>query len=145
MAGTFRLEVITPERCLLDREVAAVILPAEGGAIGILPGHAALVATLEAGPARITLPDGRTLLLALGAGFVEVGKGQVRVLADAGEEEDAIDLERARRAEERARARLRERAPDLDLARAEAALARALVRQRIARDLKLRREPRRVS
>ena len=56
------------------------------------------------------------------------------VLADAAEEADGIDVERARSALERARERLRRpgAAPDVDSLRAELALARALNRLEVA-------------
>jgi F-type H+-transporting ATPase subunit epsilon len=65
----------------------------------------------------------------------------VRILADVGEEDDAIDMTRAKAAAERAKQRLRDaRSPDFDLARAEAALARAVTRLKVG-ELRGRRGP----
>ena len=51
---------------------------------------------------------------------------------EAAEEADTIDVERARRALERAQQRMRRRPPETDISRAELALARALNRLRVA-------------
>jgi F-type H+-transporting ATPase subunit epsilon len=67
--------------------------------------------------------------IALGGGFAEVAHDRVVVLADTAERADEIDLERARRARDRAEARLKELAMDDEThAKARAALMRALVR-----------------
>jgi F-type H+-transporting ATPase subunit epsilon len=138
----FRLEVITPERTVFDGDVQSVMLPAESGAMSVLAGHAPLVATLETGAAKVVKADGGRTWLMLGDGFVEVTRNHVRVLADVGEPDDAIDVKRAEESERRARERLKARAADVDLVRAEAALARALVRKKIVRDLRPVRDAR---
>jgi F-type H+-transporting ATPase subunit epsilon len=141
---TFRLEVVTPDRTVYDGPVIAIRVPAEGGSLGILAHHAPLVCTLETGVVHITEPDGGVRYLMTGDGFLEVKDNHARILAEVGEREEHIDLERAAAAEKRARERLRERLEaDFDLARAEAALARALIRQKILRDLVPLREQRR--
>jgi F-type H+-transporting ATPase subunit epsilon len=131
---TFQLEIITPERTILKTDVASLVVQATGGKMGVLAHHAPIVASLEPGPLKVTLPDGSVHLYALGGGFIEVAHDVARVLADSGERADEIDEERARRAEQRARQRLEEGPADLDVARAEAALARALVRLKAAKE-----------
>lgn len=133
---TFRLEVITPDRAVYDGQVASVTVPTEGGAIGILYNHAPLVSTLSVGVLTVNEAGGGTTYLMVGEGFVEIRNNHVRVLAEVGEREDQIDVERAAEAEKRARERLKARKDaDFDLVRVEAALARALMRQRILKDL----------
>ena len=56
---------------------------------------------------------------------------KVTLLAEIAEWPDEIDVERAKKAEDRARARLSEKAEGLDVLRAEIALKKALVRQDI--------------
>jgi F-type H+-transporting ATPase subunit epsilon len=124
----FQLELITPESTIFTGDVTSVRVPVDGGSIGILANHAPLIATLDAGPMKVTLPSGEPRFYAIGGGFVEVADNVARVLADVGERVDEIDEERARLAEQRARERLKERAADLDLERAEGALERAMAR-----------------
>ncbi|MBK9383834.1 MAG: hypothetical protein IPN34_03275 [Planctomycetes bacterium] len=56
------------------------------------------------------------------------------LVCNAAAPQGTVDVARAQRAEERARARIKEAKsnPDIDLGRAQAALARALARQRFA-------------
>lgn len=130
--NTFRLRVLSMEKTVLDADVASVIAPGSEGFLGILAHHAPLITALVSGPLRMRYPDGRDDLIAVGGGFLEVSGNQATVLADAVERPEEIDVSRAREAEERARRRLRERAPGLDEARAQAALRRAVNRQAVA-------------
>jgi len=53
------------------------------------------------------------------------------ILAEVAEWPEDIDIERAKKAEERARKRLEGKKADIDIARAELALKRALVRKKL--------------
>lgn len=125
------LEVVTPERMILREEVESVIAPGSEGYLGVLPRHSPLLTTLKPGVVRYR-KGGRWERLAVSGGFMEAGPGRVVILADAAELPSEIDVERARRAMERAKKRLWERSPDLDVARAEAALMRSLARLKAA-------------
>jgi F-type H+-transporting ATPase subunit epsilon len=135
MAGSLTLRVITPEAIVLDEQVDSVVVPASDGLMGILPRHAPMVVALDAGALKFTR-GGRDQRLFVGGGFAEVQADTVRVITQAGEKPAEIDVERAQRAAERARERLRAgeaaEGEALDLLRAEAALRRALQRLRAA-------------
>jgi len=134
---TFHLEVMTPEKTVFDGDVKSLIAPAEGGLLGVLPGHAPLLTSVEVGECRADLPDGGTVFFFVGNGFLEVEHDHARLLCDVAERGDEIDEARARAAEARARERLKRRSDaDLDIARAELALRKATIRQKIIRDLK---------
>lgn len=136
MAETLTLEVITPERAVLDKvEVKALIVPALDGLLGVLPGHAPLVAGLGIGVVKYK-EDGadRYTKMAITGGFLEVSDNHAVLVADAAEKADSIDLLRARQARDRAQARLRDRSALIDYARAELALQRALNRLQVAGD-----------
>jgi F-type H+-transporting ATPase subunit epsilon len=129
---TLKLKILTPEGPVFDGNVRSVVAPATKGSMGVLPGHANLVTSLETGVVKAEFEDGSTHYFMVSGGFLEVSKDEVRILAEVGEEDAAIDVARATEAAERAKQRLRDRrAPDFDLARAEAALARALVRVKV--------------
>ena len=49
MADTLHLQVATPERQLVDEQVARAEIPGKDGYLGILPDHAALLSELGAG------------------------------------------------------------------------------------------------
>lgn len=134
---TFHLEVITPDRSVFAGTVTSLVVPAYGGLMGILPGHAPLMTPLETGVVKIGKEGGKEEFLFLSRGFLEVENNRVLILADVGEGAKDIDLERAAKAEERARTRLKARSDaEFDLARAEAALQRAIARQKLIRELR---------
>jgi len=126
------LEVATPTRLVVADTVDEVVLPGSEGYFGVLPGHAALLATLGVGELMYR-KDAAQYHLALTGGFAEVRNDKVIVLAENAERPDEIDRERAQRARERAERRLAGReGVDIDYARAQVALARALIRLQVA-------------
>jgi F-type H+-transporting ATPase subunit epsilon len=90
-----RLEIVTPERRILDADVDAVTVPTESGEAGILPHHAPLISALKPGILAYNI-KGTTDKLAVSGGFVEVNTDKVSVLVDTAETADEIDLEAAR-------------------------------------------------
>ena len=131
MAKTMRLDIVTPEKMAYSDEVSMVIARATDGDIGILPGHAPLIAGLDIWPLRI-IKDGAETQVSICGGFIEVQPDKVTVLAGCAELPEDIDVERAVSAKERAASRLKALGPEVDATRAEAALHRALVRLRVA-------------
>jgi len=126
------LELATPTRLVVADTVDEVVLPGSEGYFGVLPGHAALLATLGIGELMYR-KDAAPYHLALTGGFAEVRNDKVIVLAENAERPDEIDRERAQRARERAERRLAGReGVDIDYARAQAALMRALIRLQVA-------------
>lgn len=90
-----RLEIVTPEKRVLDAEVDAVTVPTASGEVGILPLHAPLISALGPGILNYTV-KGASTRLAVSGGFVEVNADQVAVLADTAEAAGEIDLDAAR-------------------------------------------------
>jgi F-type H+-transporting ATPase subunit epsilon len=84
MADTFLLEVATPERLFVREKVTEAQIPAANGYLGILPGHAALVAALGEGALSFVC-DGRLRSLRVAGGWVEVFEDHARVLATTAE------------------------------------------------------------
>ncbi|MEQ1893868.1 MAG: ATP synthase F1 subunit epsilon [Planctomycetota bacterium] len=128
------LRVITPDKIALDTQAEMVQVPAVDGSMGFLPRHANLVAALDMGD--LTWRENGTLKhLFVSGGFVEIKADTVRVVSEAGEKPEEIDVARAREAEKRARGRLdqgRGTGAQIDILRAELALRRAQVRLRLA-------------
>jgi F-type H+-transporting ATPase subunit epsilon len=101
--ATFPLELVTPERLMFSEQVQAVRAPGIEGSFGVLAGHAPLLTELTTGMIKITLPNGSEEFIATSGGFMQVSREKVIVLATAAELSTEIDVERARRALERAR------------------------------------------
>lgn len=133
MANPFHLSVLTPERSVLDQDVTYVHAPGLAGYFGMLAHHAPIISALMPGE-LVVRDDNRETEYALSGGFLEASDNKVVILADALESIADVDVERARKAEERAEERLRRASSDasIDRARAHAALARALNRVRLA-------------
>jgi len=138
MAGKLHVEVVTAERLVYSVDDAdMVIAPGAEGTLGILPRHAPLISLLGMGEMRVKRGREEDVLTIFG-GFLEVANNVVRVLADASERAEEIDLARAEEARQRALARLRERRADIDRQRAEMALRRSTIRISVARKRRAR-------
>jgi F-type H+-transporting ATPase subunit epsilon len=127
------LEVVTPERFVLDEKVESIEMPGKDGYLGILPGHAPLLTELGVG--ILTYHKGAEVRrLTVVNGYAEVLPDRVIVLAEVSERAEEIDLQRARAAAERAQGELAKAtgAPEMDWQSASAALQRALVRVDVA-------------
>ncbi len=129
------LQVVTPERRAVSESVTSVSLPGRDGRLGILPGHAPLVSELAPGVISYE-SGGNTGQLAISGGFTEVLQGRVIVLAETAERAEEIDVERARRAQERAGEQLHRGVAggESDSEAAHAAVARASARLEAARE-----------
>lgn len=125
---SLQLTVAVPDRQVLDESVGAVRLPLTTGYIGILPGHAPLLAEVGTGVLSFSTSI-EEMHMAIDGGAVEVLPDRVRVLAERAERAEQIDEGRARGALERAERRLVHLAPDTDVDRAQRALARARARR----------------
>lgn len=129
--GNLHLEVVTPEKVVVSQEVKIVVAPGSMGEFGILEGHIPFLSGLIPGELRYSTKT-ETQRFVVMAGFAEVSNNRVSVLVDAAENVKNIDLERARKARERAMQRLARAAEEVDFARAEAALKRAIARIKVA-------------
>lgn len=139
MADSLTLRVITPERVVLDTSATSVKFPGLDGSMGVLKGHAHMVSALDAGLLEWTV-DGRVAGdMFVAGGFAEVRDNTVRIVTEAGEMADVIDVVRAEQAALRAKERLKARkieGADFDSRRAEAALRRAWLRRSVANRVK---------
>jgi F-type H+-transporting ATPase subunit epsilon len=131
------LEIVTPERQLFSGPVDEVTVPSSQGYLGILPGHAPLLAELGIGDIRYKIGD-RAEYVFCSWGFLEVLQERVVVLAQTAEPASEIDLNRAEQAKSRAEKRLASKDPTLDFARAELALLKAISRVEAAKRLQYR-------
>jgi F-type H+-transporting ATPase subunit epsilon len=96
-----KLEIVTPERRVLDAEVDYVSLPTASGEAGILPNHAPLISALKPGIMSFTVKNVIDKL-AISSGFAEVNSDRVSVLVDVAETADDVDVEAAREQRETA-------------------------------------------
>ncbi len=76
----FKLTVLTPDQAVYSGPATMVTAPGQDGEFGVLANHIPLIAGLQRGVLTITTPDKR-LYYVVDGGVLEVGAGQVRVLA----------------------------------------------------------------
>jgi F-type H+-transporting ATPase subunit epsilon len=128
---TLQINLVTPERVLLDGAATEVLLRTAAGDLAFLPGHTPLVGTVEPGVVRVVRPEGDEVRVAVHGGFVQVEHRTgpddggtnpgaptapaasaagtwVTILVGVAELAEEIDADRARAALETAEARLAE-------------------------------------
>lgn len=130
-----QLKILSPDRILYRGAAKSVGLPGELGYMTLLPGHAAMVASLDIGTLALEKDAGGVESLFIAGGFVDVGTAGVTVLADVVEKSSEINVERARKALARAEERLNDSkraGHTVDLPRALAAMKRAQCRLEMA-------------
>jgi F-type H+-transporting ATPase subunit epsilon len=131
MADTFQLEIVTPEKKVVETQAEEVQIPGKNGYLGVLPGHAPLITELSVGEITYRENSGEQHL-AVAWGFAEVLPDKVTILAETAESPSEIDVERARKSKERAEERLTSGDTEVDVDRALDALHRAETRLEVA-------------
>jgi F-type H+-transporting ATPase subunit epsilon len=132
MAKSFKVSIVTPEKTAFEAEAVSIVLPGSEGYLGIWANHAPLVTGIAPGVIMIREDDtgasAKVRYMSVSNGFLEVADNVVTILCDACEQADAIDIERAKAALERAKQRLRSSEAEVDKERAREAVERAAAR-----------------
>lgn len=81
MAGTFRFELVSPERVLLSVDADQVVVPGAEGDFAVLAGHAPVISTLRPGVLDVTAGSVRKRLF-VKSGFAEVDPSRLTILAE---------------------------------------------------------------
>ncbi len=125
------LQIVTPERLLVQEQVDEVEIPGSKGYFGVLPGHTPMLASLAVG--ELWYRKGQEkLFLSIAFGFAEVLPDRVTILARLAERAEDIDIERAESARRRAEERLAQSKSDVDYERARTALTKSLMRLQVS-------------
>jgi F-type H+-transporting ATPase subunit epsilon len=127
LAQKLHLEIISPRRVFLDEEVDTAVVRTVSGDVGLMTDHIPMVAPLAIGRIKI-IRDGKVREASCSEGVVNIRGSHAIVITEAIEWIEEIDIERARKARERAEQRLQTKADDVDIDRAKAALMKALNR-----------------
>ena len=130
----FHLSIVTPERAYYEGDIRSLTAPGSEGYLGVLSEHAPLITALKPGKIEFRDAQDAVQVLAVSDGFLEVSGNRATILADAVEEANEIDIERARAAYERNKARIVKVGTgetDVDLPSVRAAMERAANRIRV--------------
>lgn len=133
MADTLHLQIVTPERMVVDESADEIQVPGKSGYLGILPGHAPLITELAVGEIAYRNAS-QVKRLAVAWGFAEVLPNKVTILAETAEKAEEIDVARAQAAKRRAEEELKKAGVEGNH-EAEAALQRATTRIEVAAKL----------
>ena len=134
MAENIKLEVVTPDKAVVNEDAKIVMSPGSFGEFGVLSGHTPFLTSLKVGSIRYTDVDGKDHFVFINGGFAEALPDKVTVLAESAERRNAIDLDRAQNAMERAEKRLSgANKEEIDNVRAKASLERAMLRISLAK------------
>ncbi len=132
MAGTLKLEIVTPEGMAYSENVEMVTLPGSEGELGVYPQHAPFMTQVVSGEVLVHQGN-QDIFLAIGDGFVEITGDHVAILTDMAIEADNIDEAKAEEARRKAEARLQEKLSAEELAVVNAALAHSLAQLQVKR------------
>jgi F-type H+-transporting ATPase subunit epsilon len=125
------LQIVTPDRLIVQDQVDEVEVPGAEGYFGVLPGHTPMLAALAVGELWYRKGQEKTYL-SIAFGFAEVLPDRVTILARLAERAEEIDAERAETARRRAEERLAQPKSDLDYERARVALMKAMARLQVS-------------
>ena len=131
MAGSIKLEVVTPQLSVTSEDAQIVMAPGTLGEFGALVGHTPFLTTLNVGAIKYKDEQGQEHFIFVSGGFAEVLPDKVTILAESAERRKDIDIDRAKEALQRAQKRLDadgKAADEIDFTRARAALQRAIQR-----------------
>lgn len=103
---TINCEIVSQDRVVFKGEADIVVLPGMEGQMGILPRHAPVLTALNYGIITVRL-KGQEEHFTVAGGVAEILPEKVTILADAAENVEEIDVERAIKAKERAEERLK--------------------------------------
>jgi F-type H+-transporting ATPase subunit epsilon len=132
MADSFQLEIVTPDKLVVDARATEAQIPARKGYIGVLPEHAPLITELAVGVITYKNVKGETHHISVAWGFAEVLPDKVTILAETAERASDIDIERARQARAKAEAAVQQASTEAEVDSALDAAQRAEARIEVA-------------
>ncbi len=98
MAEPMQVEVVSADRVVWSGESTNVIAKTTDGEIGILPGHAPVLAVLQPSAVVIFCEDGKKReVVAVDGGFVSVSQGRVSILSEYAQLADEVSIGQAER------------------------------------------------
>lgn len=132
--ATFNVKVVTYQEKVLEQEADFLLVRTTEGDMGVLPNHSPFVAELAIGEMMIRL-NGTEKSYFVSGGFLEISNNNVTILANEAMASELIDLERARKEAEEAKAKLEKLKEDKDILMTEKNLNAALTKVRLAEKL----------
>lgn len=80
--ASLNVRVVSPDKIVFEGEAAAVVAPAWDGQVGILPGHAPMLALMGSGPLSLDRPGGGSDSFHVAGGVLKVERDTVTLLTE---------------------------------------------------------------
>ncbi|MFC7621800.1 F0F1 ATP synthase subunit epsilon [Microlunatus sp. GCM10028923] len=106
MADALQVEVVSADEVVWSGQGTLIIARTVDGDMGIMPGHAPVLAVLAPGGVEIVTPDASREVVAVDGGFLSVAQGRVSILSEYARMADEISVDQAERELADAQARL---------------------------------------
>ncbi len=77
----FRLQIVTQQKTIFDKNVTSLTMPGEEGSFGVLAHHAPIIAVLKEGPVDMRI-NSNVRRFSISGGFFEMENNKATLLAD---------------------------------------------------------------
>lgn len=135
-SSTFGLEIYAANRRFFAGRAKSLIIPAEDGQKEFLAHHVDMICAIVPGEMRFEDSEGNWQTVAVSSGFVEMINNRAKLFCLTVERPEEIDTRRAEEARDRAEEQLRQKQSIVEYHRSQMALARAMTRLRVTKDMK---------
>lgn len=139
MANTIHVEIVSAEGNIFSGEANMLVAAAEGGDVGIAPGHAAYISRLKPGEVRVLRDGEEEQPFYISGGIIEVQPKSVTVLSDTAVRAHDLDEAQALQAQERARSAMADKQSAVDYAKAQLELQEAVAQLQTIQRLRKQR------
>lgn len=128
---SFNVKILAADKAFYEGKCVSLVVPSSNGQYGILANHYNMFGAITPGVLKTKYNEDKEEILSVSSGMFKVENNQVLILVDSIERPDEIDLNRAKRAEEKAREHLLQKMSRQEYYTTEARLARAINRLKI--------------
>lgn len=135
MESTFGLEIYASNKLFFSGRARSLTVPVEDGEKAFLAHHANLISAIVPGEMRYEDDEGNKVVVAVSSGFVEMINNRGKIFCLTVERPEEIDVRRAQEAKERAEEQLRQKQSIQEYRMSQLALARAMTRLRVTKEL----------
>ncbi len=126
------VDVLTPQTEIYKGEADEVVVSTVNGEIGILPGHVSLLTQILPGELQIK-NSGKTHLIAVLGGYVQVSKNQIIILGDYAVRAEDIEVAKVEQAKQKAEKAMSEKLSLEDQATLRGELVKSILQLKVAR------------
>jgi F-type H+-transporting ATPase subunit epsilon len=82
VARALQVQVVSPSRIVFEGSASALVVPSWDGQLGVLPGHAPMLALLGSGPLTVELSEGGSDMFYVLGGVMKVERNVVTLLTE---------------------------------------------------------------